>query len=205
MNDAAGSRYNPFANPRPLFYLKKNITIKQIKSIIDRFARSKIIAHYNFMVGYPTEGIDEISETIELADHIVRMDPKAYFSSFHLFTPYPGTEFHEILVRQYGVSPPSSLKEWAHVRWEREQASWIPPETRKVCLNWTLLTYFIDGKTLDKVQSNILLRMLAGILIVLAPLHWKYRKFNFCPEFTLLNRLVNYKIMREIKTSSKSK
>ncbi len=85
-----------------LKYIKKEITIRQIKNIIDKFSKTKITAHYNFMVGYPIEGVKELSETIELVDYIMRIDPKAYFSSFHIISPYPGTEFYRYcLERDY--------------------------------------------------------------------------------------------------------
>lgn len=173
-----------------LEYIKKQISIKQIKNIINRLANSKIIAHFNFMVGYPIEETKDLFETIELVDYIMRTDPKAYFSSFHLVTPYPGTEFYDI-VQRYGFVPPSRLEDWVNIRWEAEKAPWISPKMRKIDLNLTLLTYFIDRKGLDKAEGNILLKIAIRVLMILAKFHWKYRKFQFCPEFTLLNRLFN--------------
>jgi len=177
--------------------IKKQITIKQIKNIINKFAKSKMIAHYNFMVGYPTEDIDELFKTIELVDYIMKTDPKAYFSSFHLITPYPGTEFYQI-VQQYGFKVPATLEEWADVRWEFGNASWVNHLMRKVDLNLTLLTYFIDRKGLDKTGNNLLLMTITKILMIFAKFHWKYKLFRFCPEFRLLHRLVNNKINAEI-------
>lgn len=185
-----------------LEFIRKQISIKQIKDIVLRLSESKIVAHYNFMVGYPLEKHKELLETLELADYIMKTDPKAYFSSFHLITPYPGTEFYDI-AQQYGFRPPSKLEEWADIRWEFEKASWVSPEMRKIDLNLTLLTYFIDRKILDKTEDNFLLKMITKTLMYLARLHWKYREFQFCPEFTLLNRLVNYRINKETARSSK--
>lgn len=180
-----------------LKFIKKQITIKQIKEIINRFSKSKIIAHYNFMVGYPIEGVRELFETIELVDYVMKIDPKAYFSSFHLITPYPGTEFYNV-VQAYGFVPPNTLEEWADVRWEFESASWISPRMRKIDFNLTLLTYFIDRKGLDKTEDNLMLKTITTILIILAKFHWRHKQFIFCPEFRLLGRLVNHKIVREI-------
>jgi radical SAM superfamily enzyme YgiQ (UPF0313 family) len=182
---------------RILRLIKKQITIKQIKKIINKFAKSKMIAHYNFMVGYPTEDKDELFKTIELVDYIMKTDPKAYFSSFHLITPYPGTEFYKI-VQQYGFKAPTTLEEWADVRWEFENASWVDHRMKKVDLNLTLLTYFIDRKGLDKIGNNLLLMTITKILMFFAKFHWKYKLFRFCPEFRLLHRLINNKINAEI-------
>lgn len=181
-----------------LKYIQKQITIEQIKNIINRFSNSKIIAHYNFMVGYPIEGEEELFETMRLVDYIMKVDPKAHFSSFHLITPYPGTEFYDI-VKRSNFKPPSSIVEWGNVRWESECASWIPSGMRKLDLNLTLLTYFIDSKVINKGKDKALLKMVTKILMVFAKFHWKYRKFRFCPEFRMLNKLVNYKIERELK------
>lgn len=179
-----------------LKFIRKQITINQVKNIIDRFSRSKIIAHYNFMIGYPLEGNEELLETIELVDFIMRIDPKAYFSSFHLITPYPGTEFYNI-AQQYGFKPPSRLEEWANIRWEFKNAAWLSPKMQKIYSNLTLLTYFIDRKILDKTGSNFLLKILIKSLMFFAGFHWKYRKFQFCPEFNLLNNVVNYRINKK--------
>lgn len=183
-----------------LRFIKKQITIKQIKDIVDRFSKSKIIAHYNFMVGYPIEGPEELFETIELADYIMKADPKAYFSSFHIITPYPGTEFYDI-VQRYGFKPPLELEEWAGIRWEFEKAPWILPKMRKIDLNLTLLTYFIDRKMLDKTGANFPLKAIVRILMYIAGFRWKNRKFRSCLEFNLLNRLVNNKIIGDTKNA----
>lgn len=183
-----------------LRFIRKQITIKQIKNIIDKFSKSKIIAHYNFMVGYPIEGHEELFETIELVDYIMKADPKAYFSSFHIITPYPGTEFYDI-VQRYGFKPPLKLEEWADIRWEFEKASWVLPKMRKIDLNLTLLTYFIDRKVLDKTEANFLLKIPIKILMCLARFRWKYRKFQSCLEFNLLNRLINNKIIEDTKNA----
>lgn len=50
--------------------------------------------------------MDERSETLELANHIIRVLPKAYFCSFHLPTPCPDTEFYKTLIKQYVYPAP---------------------------------------------------------------------------------------------------
>jgi len=176
-----------------LKYIKKQISIKQIKNIIDRFAGSRIIAHYNFMVGYPIEGIEELSETMDLVDHIMKVDPKAHFSSFHSITPYPGTEFYDI-AKGYGFIPPSTLEGWANIRWETENTPWVSSRMRTINSNITWLTYFIDGKVLYKTKDRSLSMMIIKVLMALARLRWKHRIFEFCPECYVANKLINYKI-----------
>jgi radical SAM superfamily enzyme YgiQ (UPF0313 family) len=177
-----------------LKYIKKQISLEQIKNVIKKFADSNIIAHYNFMVGYPIEGIRELYETIDLVDQIMKTDPKAQFSSFHLITPYPGTIFYE-MIKKNGIVLPSTLEEWANIRWETDNASWISSKMKKICFNLSLLTYFIDEKVLYRVKyRSLLLQIVTRFLMKLAKLHWKYRQFYFCPEFNILNKLVNIKI-----------
>ncbi|MFH2144548.1 MAG: radical SAM protein [Candidatus Omnitrophota bacterium] len=184
-------------------YIRKGITLNQIKNIVHKFSSSGIIAHYNFMVGYPIEAETELHETIELVNYIMRVDPKAYFSSFHIITPYPGTEFYR-LSQQHGFTPPQKLEEWSNIRWEYEQVPWIPAHMRKTVFNLTLLTYFIDRKGLDKTKNNLLLRIITKVYMAFAKIHWKHKQFKFCPEFRLLNRLVNYKMSREIRNLASS-
>lgn len=181
-----------------LKYIQKNITVAQIKRIIGKLSKTKMIPHYNFMVGYPQENTEELFETIELVNYIMKTDPKAYISSFHLITPYPGTKFYELLKRD-GVKFPSTLKGWADIRWEFHNAPWVSREVRKIAHNLTLLTYFIDTKILDRIQGNNLLALPVRFLMFLARLRWRHKKFWLCPEFRLVNRLANYRISRETK------
>ncbi|MCX5714494.1 MAG: radical SAM protein, partial [Candidatus Omnitrophica bacterium] len=71
-----------------LKFIRKGINLERVKGIINKFANSRIIPHYNFMVGYPIEEKEDLFDTIELVNYIFRVDPKAQVSSFHMITPY---------------------------------------------------------------------------------------------------------------------
>ncbi|MCK5492324.1 MAG: B12-binding domain-containing radical SAM protein [Candidatus Omnitrophica bacterium] len=181
-----------------LNYINKQITVPQIKKIVNKFANSSIIAHYNFMIGYPIETREDLFQTIDLVDYIRQVDPKAYFSSFHLITPYPGTEFYDI-AQKHGFKTPSNLKGWANIRWEFDDIAWISPKMRSLYINLTYITYFIDHKVLVRTNKNIFLKIFTKMMIILAKFHWKHRKLKFCPEFKLLNKIINIKIAKDTR------
>ncbi|MCX5714493.1 MAG: hypothetical protein NT033_06770, partial [Candidatus Omnitrophica bacterium] len=89
--------------------------------------------------------------------------------------------------------------EWIDIRWELNNAPWLSEEMRRIDLNLSLITYFFDRKRKDKVLDNFLMAITAKILSILARLHWRHKKFRFCPEFRLIEKLATYKVNSETK------
>ncbi|MFH1094415.1 MAG: radical SAM protein [Candidatus Omnitrophota bacterium] len=182
-----------------LKFLKRIDTPEVQKRVINKFAKSKLIAHYDVMIGYPVEGDKELAETLDLVDYIRKIDPKAYFTSFHIFTVFPGTEFCRIAIEKYGFTPPTTLEGWQNFRLEEINNQWILPERRSCYLNLCLISFFIaDHRFKDKVKSKWIL-MFLGIFAGFAKYRWRRRQFDFCPEFKLLGWLMNYRIRRKNK------
>lgn len=177
--------------------IKKDIHVELVKEMIERIARTRIIPHYNFMIGYPDESMKELHETFDLVDHILEVDPKAFFSSFHRITPYPGTEFFD-RVQACGFRPPSNLEEWGRVSWESENTPWVSPALRKIYLNIALITYFIDPKVVVKVEGRPLLKGFFKIMMKIAKFRLRHRRFRFCPEFVIPKRLIEWRISKEL-------
>lgn len=187
-----------------LKYLKRSDSPQGIKKLVDKFAHSKMIAHYNFIMGFPVEGENELFETIEIADYIRKTDPKSYCSSFHVFTPFPKTALTQIAMDKYGFKPPENLADWGDFRFESIKVPWISPKMRRIYSNICMITYFVDDKFSDKIKNNPVLKALAGIFSMFARWHWKHRKFTFCPEFKIIKWWADSKVHRKIAQIKKS-
>ncbi|MFH1094413.1 MAG: radical SAM protein [Candidatus Omnitrophota bacterium] len=179
--------------------IKRRDTVQGIKNMVNKFANSNIIAHYNFVIGFPDEGVNELNETIEMADYIRKTDPKAYFSSFHICTPFPGTELFNNAVENYGFIPPDKLEGWYDFRLEAINVPWINKKMKNTYLNLCLITYFIDDKFADRTKDKPVLKIFKKIMMWFSHYRWKTRKFKFCPEYRLLDWLMNYKIRKKTK------
>jgi anaerobic magnesium-protoporphyrin IX monomethyl ester cyclase len=74
-------------NNRILKVIKKNTTIERVKQVIQwtKDVNMEILTY--FMIGHPTETIEDIRDTMELAK---QLDPN--YVHFTIFCPYPATE-----------------------------------------------------------------------------------------------------------------
>ena len=76
-----------------LKYVGKQITVEQIKEKMPIIKESGINWLAFLIIGFPTETIDEIGETMHFINEI-----KPNQVCVSIFSPYRGTEFYEMLV-----------------------------------------------------------------------------------------------------------
>jgi len=77
-------------SPRIMESINKDITLEQIENGMRITKEVGIDSACFFMFGFPTETEEEMKMTIDFAK---RINPN--YASFHVATPYPGTEFYE--------------------------------------------------------------------------------------------------------------
>lgn len=73
---------------RILDLMKKKITREDVIKANRKLANYNLNAIFLFMVGFPTETLEEMKETVSLASQIKRENKKARTSNFSIFTPY---------------------------------------------------------------------------------------------------------------------
>ena len=79
-----------FGNQRILDFSGKGTTIPQIFDTIEMTKRAGLFSYGYFMIGYPTETVETIEETISLAKSL-DLD----YAGFSIVTPFPGTRLYE--------------------------------------------------------------------------------------------------------------
>ena len=79
-------------SPRIMNIVKKGITISQIKRGMKLTKKAGIKQVCFFMFGLPTETRKDMEMTIKLAKEL-----NPTYASFHIATPYPGTEFYNMI------------------------------------------------------------------------------------------------------------
>ena len=175
--------------------MKKGITVSQALDVVRDLSRTSIIPHYNFMTGYIGERYEDLQATLDLIDQILDIDPKAYISSLHVATPYPGTPFYFEAIER-GWTPPQTLEEWSNIYWEKTDVPWLDKEMKRRVSNISILSYFIDHKVADRLNERKL--MSAGVWLFgkMARFRWKHRWFDFCPDLQLLKKLNERSILR---------
>jgi len=77
---------------RILELINKKVTIEQIKKAVLKIKKVGIDLCCFFIIGLPTEKIEDMKKTIEFAK---MLNPT--YASFHIAVPYPGTVFYEMI------------------------------------------------------------------------------------------------------------
>ncbi len=78
-------------SPRIMKIIKKNTSLEKIKAGIEMTRKAGIESACFMMMGFPTETEEDMKMTIEFAK---QLNPD--YVSFHIATPYPGTEFYKM-------------------------------------------------------------------------------------------------------------
>ncbi|NJD91508.1 MAG: B12-binding domain-containing radical SAM protein [Geobacter sp.] len=133
---------------RLLSLMKKNITVDQILMANRKLAQHpEITAYYNFIVGFPTETLDETKATRDLILQLIDENPRCIVIPLNKPRPLPGTELYDLALL-HGYRPPVNLKEWETYELEASDynPAWMTPQHNQFVRMMFLSMYFIDGK-----------------------------------------------------------
>ncbi|MFA7402487.1 MAG: radical SAM protein [Pelobacteraceae bacterium] len=165
---------------RILDLMGKNITVQQILEVNRTLARHpEIMALYNFIVGYPTETMEETLLTRDLILRLIEENPRCIVIPLNKPRPLPGTPLMELAL-QHGYLPPKSLEEWGvyDVESTDYRPPWLSPEHDRFIRMMFLCMYFIDDKIFKFSSAagpqRTLLRMAALLYKPLAMLRFRF-------------------------------
>lgn len=150
---------------RILNLYKKGITIENIYEINRKLARHpKLIAAYNWIVGAPSETLDEIKQTARLMTKLIKENPKCFVFQPNIFRVIPGSVLGE-KAREYGYREPSNLDEWIKSELEQEVFSpWFSDEMKQYIKMLQVTSYFIDNKAQLLLKTKSLKDLVIKIL-----------------------------------------
>ena len=181
------------------------LTMIQKRETADQFIRiNKLLAQYpefmplyNFMVGFPTETVEEMKQTLRLAEKLVDDNPNAMIAGVYVLVPYPGTEIYDVAL-QAGFVPPSTLEEWAQFNRQQLLTPWVEgnPEVLRLAEFARLTSRFVDGKRLPRRLDHSL-GGLSGLsekdfseLSKIVKERWRNGDFSGVEMFRAFNTLV---------------
>lgn len=98
---------------RVLTYLRKGIRVEKVRKTIANMAKVNIRGNYSFLIGIPSETMDEFKETIGLIKYIKDTDPDANVIGPQYYRVYPGGELYDDIINNYNYSKPGSFEDWA--------------------------------------------------------------------------------------------
>ena len=188
---------------RLLKMTKKNTTVDQIIEINKKLARNtKIKVFYNFIVGFPTETIDETKMTRDLILRLISDNPSCCVIPLNKPRPLPGTELFDLAV-QHGYKTPETLEDWGKYDVESTDYNpvWLTEEHNKFIRMMFLCMYFIDDKIFKVVEDEGLrLKLIRVLAILYKPIAlFRFRRgfYRFLAEdkiYTFLNHLLSERV-----------
>ena len=128
--------------------LRKPIDLPLLLELNRKLRSFSIAPLYFFMMGFPTETLQELRETVSLFTLLTKENPRA-IKSLNIYTPYPGTELFDFSVAQ-GFQPPRELEDWIpfHYRNLGGQRGWLSKKMRRVIEMLDFCSFFVGDRNL---------------------------------------------------------
>lgn len=82
---------------RMLELIDKRVTPAQLRKVVQIITDCGMIGSFTFIVGFPSETIEELQATLNLMDYIHDLGAR-HETRVHIFAPYPGTPLFEMAV-----------------------------------------------------------------------------------------------------------
>ena len=148
---------------RLLNLVRKNCTVEDILECNRKLAQhQQINAFYNFIVGLPTETLEDLKSTAALMLQLINENPRCIISTPNIFRPLPGTELFDLARNDWDFHVPDSLLGWARMEVETEyDLPWMEPVNKRFIRMLLMSSYFIDDK-INKMETGntVLMRVL---------------------------------------------
>lgn len=184
---------------RLLNLMKKDINVEQIIKVNKKLStQPQIKVFYNFIVGFPTETIEETKMTRDLILHLIHDNPSCCVIPLNKPRPLPRTGLYELALR-HGYIPPATLQEWGKYDVESSEYNpeWLTREHNQFIRMMFLCMYFIDNKIfklrIDSSFRSQALRVIALLYKPIAAFRFKSGFYRFLLEdvvYSFFQRLV---------------
>lgn len=142
--------------------LKKVGGIQLVRQQLARLRGRGIIVLASFVIGFPSETLDEIRRTMDFAMEMLRLGDNFRVPQFYNYQPYPGTELFDSL-RGEGFPFPTRLEDWGNYDWDYSKMHEDQPKVRDALERMCFLSKFLDRKVEDWGFANRGLRVIYNL------------------------------------------
>ena len=174
--------------------LRKPIDASLLREMNRKVKQHPIVPLYFFMMGFPTESVNELKETVELYSNLLRDNPRA-IKSINIYTPFPGTELFDLAVAE-GFKPPEELEDWCSYSYRSMGAhsGWRSSRIRKLIEMLDFCSFFVGGNSyLTPIKkTNPAVVGLARLYAPIARQRVKHFIYQFPLEIRLARKLGLY-------------
>ncbi len=168
--------------------LRKNHTVEDIITVNRRLTRHDMTIYYSFISGVPTETLEDLGRTKDLALKLTEENPRARVSPIYNYFPFPGADLYDEIVASHGYVPPRSLEAWASLDYGVTNIPYLNANMQRVLGRIYLPSLFIDRK-FHEYNTSPLLRVLGDMYRPVARM--RLRKMRLAlPLETMAARLI---------------
>jgi radical SAM superfamily enzyme YgiQ (UPF0313 family) len=181
---------------RILDLFNKGISREDIIQINKKLSQNReIIAGYNWIIGTPTETLEDIKQTTELIVQLTDENPRCFIFQPNKFRPIPESELYELSVK-HGYEEPSSLEAWIEEELEGDKSqAWYSREMAEMIKMLQVTSYFIDNKPSlllkENTFKNMVIKFLSMLYKPVARYRFKYRITAALIEYPLFQFFVS--------------
>jgi len=151
--------------------IQKGITVEQILEAVEVAKNLDLRLILSFVIGWPTETIEERQQTIDLIIKIQKIYPKAAIYPLWIYIPYPGTTLFNKAV-ELGFKPPQTLEEWGNYFWGKAHIPWLknPKEYEMIYdlspFAWYNKTIFsLSNKSFKNILRHMAIKVFRPIVL----------------------------------------
>jgi radical SAM superfamily enzyme YgiQ (UPF0313 family) len=181
-------------SPRIIEMMKKELRIPQILEFNRRLVDFNIMPLYFFMMGYPTETLEELRQTISLNLQLKR-ENRGAISRMNIYTPFPGTGLFDISIES-GLHAPEKLEDWVpfNYRTVTNNVPWLSKTRKKIIrmLHCTILLAEQNSFITPYKKTNPIVVLLARIYHPIAKKRVENLYYKFPVEIKLAELLGFY-------------
>jgi len=180
-------------NDRVLKLINKQLNVQKIIEYNRAISKVDLVVTYNFMMGFPTETIEELFDSLNVAIQLVKENKNAEISAFYIFVPYPGSALYDLSIKQ-GFVPPKTLEGWALFNRQQLYTPWIQ-DKKEMFQNIALTSKFIDRRRINRLfEKTRLPKFIPSLLGKLYQSRWGKKDF----ESHLDVKAINYAVSRMV-------
>ncbi|MCK5378104.1 MAG: B12-binding domain-containing radical SAM protein [Acidobacteria bacterium] len=181
-------------SPKILDLLNKRLDIEGLLEVNRRLGTHQMPPHYFFMMGLPTETLDDISQTVALQTRLSAENP-AGVPRFNIFTPFPGTPLYEICL-EHGMEPPERLEDWVSFNYRNinDSVPWLSAKMKKTIRMLHFATLLAEPNNFIKPykKTSQLVRLFAGLFCPVAAFRVRHLFYHFPLDLKLAEWLGLY-------------
>lgn len=167
--------------------INKGITPEQIIESAKILKKYDLYGWYSFMLGFPNETKQDVSDTLDVMRTINKIYPHAN-TSIKIFTPYPGCPLFQTSINA-GFKPPKSLQEWGQYNVENVNTPW---PKHSFSAHFSLCTRFATeyDRISGFLKGNLFLRLIGYVIHKIEKFRLDYKFWLFPIELIIIKKII---------------